>query len=55
MLVYITIDHAVIRAWASRRQASPVTFEGHERPWPLLFSFGALAAELLDAQLGRIL
>jgi hypothetical protein len=40
MLVSITVDHAIIRAWAERRQARPATFEGDERPWPLLFNFG---------------
>jgi len=40
LVLYVTIDHQVIRAWAQRRNARPSTFEGDEHPWPLLFSFG---------------
>ena len=36
----VTIDHAVIRAWAERRAARPSMMLGDYRPWPLLFDFG---------------
>jgi hypothetical protein len=41
LVLYVTIDHQVIRAWAQRRNARPSTIEGDEHPWPLLFSFGS--------------
>jgi hypothetical protein len=40
LVLYVTINHQVIRAWAQRRSARPSTLEGDEHPWPLLFSFG---------------
>jgi hypothetical protein len=40
VLLYITIDHARIVAWAQRRGARPSTFEGDEHPWPLFFDWG---------------
>lgn len=44
--LYVTIDHQVIISWAERRGARPSTFEGDEHPWPLLFTFGAAAADV---------
>jgi hypothetical protein len=41
VVLYVTIDHQVIRSWAQRLDARPSTFEGDEHPWPLLFSFGS--------------
>ena len=41
VVLYVTIDHQVIRSWARRLNARPSTFEGDEHPWPLLFSFGS--------------
>jgi hypothetical protein len=41
VLLHITIDHQVIFAWAQQRGARPATFEGDERPWPLLFNFSS--------------
>jgi hypothetical protein len=41
VVLYVTIDHQVIRSWAQRLNARPSTFEGDEHPWPLLFSFGS--------------
>jgi hypothetical protein len=32
VLLYITIDHATIVAWAQRRGARPSTFKGDEHP-----------------------
>jgi hypothetical protein len=40
VLLCVTIDHPTIVSWAFDRGASPSTFEGDERPWPLLFDFG---------------
>jgi endonuclease YncB( thermonuclease family) len=37
----VTIDHAVVRAWAERRAAHPSIMMGDYRPWPLLFDFGS--------------
>lgn len=39
-LLYLTIDHQVIFSWARHTGALPSTFEGDERPWPILFNFG---------------
>jgi len=41
MLLNVTIDHQVIFSWAQRRGAHPSTFDGDERRWPLVFSFGS--------------
>jgi hypothetical protein len=38
--LHVTIDHAVIRAWAERRGARPSMPVGEGRPWPLLFDLG---------------
>ena len=48
VLLRITIDHEMIIAWAQRRGALPSTFEGDERPWPLKFSVGSIAAGLVE-------
>ena len=46
--ICITIDHAMIRAWAERRGARPSTDEGDERPWPLVFDSGSPDAGLRE-------
>ena len=48
VLLQITIDHELIVAWARRRRAVPSTYEGDERPWPLKFSVGSIAAGLVE-------
>lgn len=40
VLLYVTIDHETIVAWAEHRGARPRTFEGDDHPWPLLFQWG---------------
>jgi hypothetical protein len=44
----ITIDHEMIIAWAQRRGALPSTYEGDERPWPLKFNVGPIAAGMVQ-------
>jgi hypothetical protein len=46
--LYVTIDHALILAWARRRGARPSTFEGDERPWPVFFAFGPPAPDVTE-------
>jgi hypothetical protein len=41
LVLYVTVNHQVIRSWAQHRGARPSTLEGDEHPWPLLFSFGS--------------
>jgi hypothetical protein len=48
VLLQITIDHEIIIAWAQRRRALPSTYEGDERPWPLKFTLGSIAAGLVE-------
>jgi hypothetical protein len=48
VLLQITIDHELIIAWAQRRRALPSTYEGDERPWPLKFNVGSIAAGLVE-------
>ena len=49
----ITIDHELIIAWAQRRRALPSTYEGDERPWPLKFNVGSIAAGLVEIHWDR--
>jgi hypothetical protein len=48
VLLYITIDHQVIFAWAQQRGACPSILEGDERPWPLFFNFSSADADLKE-------
>jgi hypothetical protein len=48
VLLQITIDHAVITAWAQRRGARPYTMEGHDHPWPLYFELGEVSPGLVE-------
>jgi hypothetical protein len=48
VLLYITIDHAMIIRWALRRGARPSTIEGDERPWPLFFDLGPPATGMVE-------
>jgi hypothetical protein len=53
VLLYVTIDHATIVAWAERRGARPSTFEGDEHPWPLLFDFGPSTPGVVEIEWGK--
>jgi hypothetical protein len=52
-MLLVTIDHMVIFEWARDRGARPSTCEGDERPWPLVFSFGAVGAGLKEISWDR--
>jgi len=49
----VTIDHAVIRAWAECRAARPSMMMGDDRPWPLLFDFGPPDAGVKEIEWDR--
>jgi hypothetical protein len=53
VLLYVTIDPAIIVSWAQRRGARPSTFEGDEHPWPIFFDFGPDAPGVVGIDWGR--
>ena len=53
VLLYVTIDHATIVAWAERHGARPRSFEGGDRPWPLLFQWGPASPGVIGTSWDR--